>query len=255
MKLRLILVLVTSILASGVYAQMETKKINSIKRNSQYLYGEGTEDTEAAAYETAKEYLLMQINEYVESKKKLNRAENIILKDVGENYEKIQMQRGERIRVFLYVKKNDIIAAENTEILVKAPAPADEGQTEDDKGLTSTYVTIGNDPGTEEGMKENFQLEKAWQQEVINQLCQTASITEARALLARMKAEYKVKRYGNFQDCRNPDASFIIVFDNNGNIKAVLGPGNGQRANYQSGQYDSLNKYSESSAIWFTLSD
>lgn len=255
MKLRLIILLVTSILASGVYAQMETKKINSIKRNSQYLYGEGTEDTEAAAYETAKEYLLMQINEYVESKKKLNQAENIILKDVGENYEKIQMQRGERIRVFLYVKKSGIIAAENSEILVKTPVPANEGQTEDDKGLTSTYVTIGNNPETEEGVKENFQLEKAWQQEVVNQLCQTASITEARALLARMKAEYKVKRYGAFQDCRNPDASFILVFDNNGSVKAVLGPGNEQRANYQSGRYDSLGNYPESSALWFTLSD
>lgn len=255
MKLRLIVFLVASVLASGVYAQMETKKINSIKRNSQYLYGEGTEDTEAAAYETAKEYLLMQINEYVESKKKLNKAENIILKDVGENYEKIQMQRGERIRVFLYVKKNDIIAAENTEVLVKAPLPPDGGKTEDD-GLKSTYVTIGNDPGMEEGVKENFQLEKAWQQEVVNQLCQTVAITEARALLARMKAEYKIKRYGAFQDCRNPDACFIIVFDSsNGLIKAVLGPGNSQRANYQSGQYDSLDNYPENGAMWFTLSD
>ena len=47
------------------------KKINSIKKNSQYLYAEATAPTEDEAYDIAEEMLYEEVNEWAATKKKL----------------------------------------------------------------------------------------------------------------------------------------------------------------------------------------
>ena len=110
----LFIMLALLISAPGFCQESDSKKINKIKRNTQYLYAEATMKDADEAYETAVELLNGYIDEYVQSKKKFNSSDNIIIKDMGKNSDKIQMQRGELTRVFVYVKKSDIIPAENS---------------------------------------------------------------------------------------------------------------------------------------------
>ena len=120
MKLKTTLVLLGCIIAASISAQQsETKQINSIKRNNQYIYAEATMATESEAYQVAEELLTVYINDYVEDKKKLSKAENIIIKDIASNCDKIHMMRGEMYRVFVYVTKSDIIPADNLITMVK----------------------------------------------------------------------------------------------------------------------------------------
>ncbi|MCD7898469.1 MAG: hypothetical protein LUH22_00915 [Bacteroides sp.] len=74
MRKRAIVFMLSWIAVVGtVFAQeSDTKKINSIKRNNQYIYAEATMSTEAEAYQIAEELLTTYINEYIETKKKLS---------------------------------------------------------------------------------------------------------------------------------------------------------------------------------------
>ena len=248
MKLKTIFLLLSCILTSALYAQQsDSKKINSIKRNNAYIYEEATMATESEAYQAAEELLTMRINEYVDEKKRLSNAENIVVKDIAGNSEKLQMRRGELYRVFLYVKKSDIIPADNLITLVKAdqpqPTAVEVPPAQVEEIAPSDPVNPADTP-----------IEASWQQNVINELLAASTLTSAKASLNRLKVEYKVKRYGDYNECKNPQNCFWIIADNNGMINTILGPGGTQRTNFKTMRYDSLDNYSGSNALWFTLS-
>lgn len=246
MRKRGIVCLLLWITAIGmVFAQeTDTKKINSIKRNNQYIYAEATMSTENEAYAIAEELLTTYINEYIDSKKKLSQAENVIVKDVSGKCDKIQMMRGEMYRVFVYVNKSDIIPAENVVTFVKPESANPEASVES----ANKHNAAGGDGN------EALKLETAWQQALVDELLATSSLAGAKAVLNRLKVEYKVKRYGNYSECSNPADCFWLIIDENNLIQTVLGPGMEQRVNFRLMQYDSLKNHSGSNAIWFTLS-
>ena len=273
--------------------QSDSKKINSIKRNPSYLYAEATMDTEEEAFNTAKETLMSYIKEYIESKKSLNNANNVIIKDIANRCEKLQMMRGEMYRVLVYVKKGDIIPAENTttldrlgnaELVDTAAIAKDKIETKQpdtvsvntipvdtvavntatiDDGLPSvdeinnTSNVFGDNENKEVGDNNSGELadklEIAWQQGVIDELLKVTSLTEAKAMLNRFKAEFKVKRYGSYNECRSVGESFWLIIENSGSVKAILGPGIDKRTNFKTMRKDTLGNYSGDDAIWFTL--
>lgn len=239
----------TMMIAIPVLCQeSDAKKINKIKRNSQYLYAEATMKNPQEAYNTALELLNNYIDEYVQSKKKFKSSDNIIIKDIESKSEKIQMQRGEMVRVFVYVKKTDIIPAENSSMRANA------GKKEDDfDKLKSEIVPISSDGQTLEG-DESLRLQVVWQQEMIDNILACNTLIEAKALLNRQKSEYKVKKIGTMSNCRNKSECFWVMGNESGELITVLGPGADTRTNFKTLQLDSLDNYTEGSGIWFTMS-
>ena len=229
MKLKTTLVLLGCIIAASISAQQsETKQINSIKRNNQYIYAEATMATESEAYQVAEELLTVYINDYVEDKKKLSKAENIIIKDIASNCDKIQMMRGEMYRVFVYVKKSDIIPADNLITMVKPEVV----EVKPEPTIALPPAQIEELPQGEPVEVADNPVESSWQQNVINELLAASTLTSAKASLNRLKVEYKVKRYGTYDECKNPNNCFWIIADNNGMIQTILGPGT-QRTNFK----------------------
>ena len=98
-----------------------TKKINSIKRSSQYLYAEATMPTAAEALEVANDLLLIQVKEYAGSKKGFE-DKDILIRNISSARDSVQLRRGDMVKVFLYVKKSDIQTADNATLLAAAPA-------------------------------------------------------------------------------------------------------------------------------------
>ena len=235
------LLLAFAFATSGFCQESNSKKINKIKRDSQYLYAEATTKDANEAYETALELLNGFIDEYVQSKKKYNSSENIIIKDVRSHYEQIQMQRGDLTRVFVYVKKSDIIPADNSTIRENV------GKKEEPDTDVSVEEHLEGDA--------SLRLEKAWQQEIVDQLLACNTIVEAKSLLNRRKAEYKVKRIGTPDSCRNKETCFWVIGDESGKLLTVLGKGSDKRTNFKTLELDSLENYSNAKAIWFTMSE
>lgn len=241
---RKVLLLILAILfAIPAFCQeSDSKKINKVKRNSQYLYAEATMKDPVEAYNTAIELLNGYIDEYVQTKKKYKSSENIIVKDMETKTDKIQMKRGEMTRVFVYVKKSDIIPAENSMVRENA------GKREESKPLESTVTPIPAETD------ETRRLTVAWQQEIVDNLLACTTLIEAKALLNRQKSEFKVKRIGSMNNCRNKAECFWVIGDESGALVTVLGPGTTERTNFKQLQTDALENYPTASAIWFTMS-
>ena len=97
------------------------------------------------------------------------------------------------------------------------------------------------------------EISKAWRREIVKKLLEATDIADANYKLARMKTEYKVKKYGPFAECRNPDNSWLVIFDSTGQIKALLGPKTEARPDYLTRTYKSISDYSGMYALWFVF--
>lgn len=330
--MRKIVILFTLILVSPIaMGQSVSKQINDVKRSSEYLSAEATMETESTAYEVAEELLAKQIAEYANENEVLMNAPNVIVKDVAGKAEQIKMNRGTMVRVFLYVRKSDVLASNNTRVIVQKdvehvmadnhsqqvnqPLQDEEKQvaivqrtdvadielvneeTAEGEGKAetetseSTERSVPANPVTEaegdtsiqvipepekeqeayheevlESAQEASQesasvVEKStmempeWKLKVIDDLLQSKTFTDAQRLLTRYRAERKVRRFGNPQDCRNPEESYWLIFDNQGNVITVLGEGNAERLNYKTQKKEALGNYSGMGAMWFTMSN
>lgn len=86
-----------------------SKTINKIKRDGSYVYAEATAKTREEAAEAAKQLLLIEISQYVATKKKFSGADQVLIKDMQTESQSIEMPRGDMTRVFLYVKKMTLL--------------------------------------------------------------------------------------------------------------------------------------------------
>lgn len=252
MRVKQIFILLVCILCiTDLFGQSASSRINSIKRDTKYLYEDATAETEEDAYQMAYQGLTLRIQEYVNTKKKFKDADNILVNNIKQHCEQISMTRGDLFRVFLYVKISDIDPAENIEVIAKEEISYVE--------QTPVQEEQPAEPAAEaadEQVKTVFidDIEKAWQRDAIKRLADSGNATKAQATLSRMKAEYKIKKYGALDTCSNIAASWIIVLDDDMNVVALLAPDqNGKRPDYISGTMKSLKDFSGYSAIWFTF--
>lgn len=128
----------------------EKALITKVKRSpGTYVYAEATCRTEEEAKSIAEDVFLQNINEYVASQKKLRGANNIVVNNQKGLQQTVTMPRGSNMhRVFMYVKKNDIIPADNSVVLSKeevakteTPAPKANTKTETPKSKTNEPKT------------------------------------------------------------------------------------------------------------------
>jgi TusA-related sulfurtransferase len=98
------------------------KEINRIKKNSRlYIYADVTAATTDEAANLAEEQLYDEINKWVATKKKLRNSANIVVNNKKELWATVNMPRGNMYRSFIYVKKNDILPADNVEVISNNP--------------------------------------------------------------------------------------------------------------------------------------
>lgn len=243
----ILMVLAMFLVAPGFCQESASKNINKIKRNTQYLYAEATMKNPEEAYNTALELLNTYIDEYVQSKRKYESSENIIIKDIESKSERIQMKRGEMTRVFIYVKKSDIIPAENSTLRENAGKKEEVQLGQETQTEATDSAAVVSDA--------SLMLSNAWQQEVINQLLECNTIIEAKSLLNRQKTEFRVKKSGTPNSCRNKAECFWVIGDPAGKLVTVLGPGSSERTNFRTLQPDVLENYTDATAIWFIMAE
>lgn len=120
----------------------EKALITKVKRSpGTYVYAEATCRTEEEAKSIAEDVFLQNINEYVASQKKLRGANNIVVNNQKGLQQTVTMPRGSNMhRVFMYVKKNDIIPADNSVVLSKEEVAKTETQAP--KANTKTEAEV-----------------------------------------------------------------------------------------------------------------
>lgn len=147
----------------------EKALITKVKRSpGTYVYAEATCRTEEEAKSIAEDVFLQNINEYVASQKKLRGANNIVVNNQKGLQQTVTMPRGSNMhRVFMYVKKNDIIPADNSVVLSK-----------EEVAKTETPKPKTNEPKTNVTNTETAKVATP-----------TADVTTPKADVAKVKAE------------------------------------------------------------------
>jgi hypothetical protein len=209
--------------ASAQTADEQKKLINSIKKDKAYLYAEITTPDQQKAKDLAEDMLNQEINKYVAEQKKLRQAANIVTRNTRSAWEEISLPRGNCYRAFLYVKKSDIIPADNVAVTAN-PAP----EAKPDAAEVKAAVV------------EPIYSER--KQQTINQLLATRKFAELQTLLPKLKKEGKVAEYAKQKDLKDPAAYVFVVFNREGVVEAVLSEGQ-SRINLGTKQPDSLDNY------------
>lgn len=261
---------VSLLLAATAFAQESpSKQINLIKRNPAYLYAEATMETADEALEVARELLIQQVQEYIGEKIRFNQAKDVLVKNVDAKSESLSMMRGPMYRMFVFVKKSDIEAVDNaiaintvtntSTIVVDQPVPpvaAPEEAPDEDYEEYEEYVEDYDEPVIEVEVNQGKTVTDTglpvWKQQAIDDLLECADVSAVKAKLNRMKAEYKVKKYGTPNNCPNVNEAYWVFFNADGSLNTVVGNGY-ERINFRNMQYTTLDNYKGMNAIWFNF--
>ena len=135
-------------------------------------------------------------------------------------------------------------------ILADSVTPIIPIQNETLEQVQHTETSVPQDAGDNSAVPQLA----GWKKSAIESLLTCNDMAAARAKLNRMKAEYKVKRYGTPGQCPSQDKVFWIIFDDGGGVITVLCPDNGRFVDYKTSQYVSLSQYKGRNAIWLQLS-
>lgn len=195
------------------------KKINEIKKSSQYIYAESTAPTEEDARAYAEERLYDEVNEWVTTQKKMKGCANLVINNRKELWTSLSMPRGTNMfRYFVYVKKKDIIPTDNA-------------------------VVIANESRPE--VEEKIRLVLP---EVVSLLAGITDYYEMAEKVKQLKAEGKIDNYGRYGSLDDPDNYYLVIYNQQAKVVAILTPGSDRR-NVKTNKSDGVANYRGCGAI------
>lgn len=229
--------------------------INDIKRNVAFVYGEATETSRQHADSLARTDLLLNIQEWV-----FKNTERVIDDEldtrISRNVKTISMRRADKIRVFVYVQKYDVMPlladmgihfSDTTAVDVLGTPRKERVDTENLLATSKKLVEIfaqGNDkPRT--------------RNEVLNKILKAKDFFELRNTLKKLIDQKAVTSYGKGKTTKQPESCYWVIYDRAGNIKAVLGKGKEKRKNLKTNRDETLSNYEGKGygAIWFQIAE
>lgn len=270
------------------FAQEESisKQINQIKRDTTFLYSEATAEKEEDAFDAARGLLMIQVQEYLETNQKATTVNEDIRKSTYSKTSSLVMTRGSLYRVFVYVKKGDINAIcgnHQRQLAVVAEPPVStstertangaakvtdnkvvekeqKAQPVSEPAMERVQAAATPAPSTAKVDAQDTDRKTvtdpglpAWQMNAIDELLQCRDVNEVKAKFNRMKAEYKIKRYGTPDTCPGPDSAFWLIFSQDGSVNTILGPGTKERISFRDMKMSELDKYKGMNALWFNF--
>jgi len=235
---RTFIIILTTLVGIAAFSQSveeQKKKIASIKKNSSYIYAEVTTTSQQQAIDLATDMLHNNVNEWAAKKKKFAGSNKIVTRNMNYAVDQITMPRANMFRAFMYVKKSDIIPAENVEVrqtpaevVAKAPKPK-----------AATVSPIGN----------------SIRDAVISELLTIRNTGQLSEKLKQLKANGKVQEYANLRGLKGKNQAeyIMVIFNKEGNIEALLSEGE-NRTNLSTGKTDQLTNYKGRGAIGVKVS-
>lgn len=210
------------------------KKLNSIKKNALYLYGEATAATEEEAHALAEEILYDEINSWAAPKKKFQKSADFAVNNIQSLFNTISLPRGNMIRSFIYVKKSDIIPVNNLEIISNTNMDV-LVESKVERISSSATIPMSVHPCIKTLMEYTDYFKVAEEMKV-------------------MKAAGQIQSYARYAQLDNPEACYLIIYNKAGKVVAILTPGS-TRQNVATGKADSVSNYSGHGAIGIEINE
>lgn len=242
-----------------IYAQESTnsvllsKQIINIKRTNEYFWAEASAMSVQEAFDVANISLVQHVSNYILDSNTSKKTDFDLLKNKAAKCESIEIQRGDMYRVFVYIKKTDILQTNYIETLENERLKTDVTTVERKQKSDST--SVNNDSTSNLSRSDNPENLKEWQMKLINDLVVCESLHDIVLYLQKNMATGKITRMGtNNDNVRNADKTFFITYDDSDKVTALYGRiVNNKRFNYVDFSEYSTDKYRNSKYLWFTI--
>ena len=254
--IRFIITIIMGLIASHAWADGVVDSINHIKRDTTYLYGEGTMATLKSADSLARKELALKVREWMLRQADLTDSTEIDESRLSPYVKVLTNRRADMIRGFAYIQKADLRRLLNHEDDVRSTIIAkpieDTDSIEIDKPITKR-----NDAEILKELQAKGLKKPLTRDEVLKQILKAKNFFELRDTMKALIKQGAVSDYGKRETCKQPEACYWIVYDRAGNIKAILGKGNSIRKNFKTGRVDSLTNYQGKgfAGIWFQIKE
>ena len=228
------MLLLTAFVVVAAFSQSveeQKKKIASIKKSSDYIYAEVTTTDQQQAIDLATDLLHNNVNEWAAKKKAFAGSSKIITINTSYTIEQLTMPRANMYRAFMYVKKSDIIPADN---VVVRDTPVEVAAASDSKPKEAKVTPISDS-------NRDY---------VVSQLLPINNTGQLSAKLEELKTNDKIVEYANLKGLKDKNKAeyIMVVFNKEGNIEAILSEGE-NRINLQTSAPDQLTNYKGRGAI------
>ncbi len=222
------------------------EKINSIKKNSAYLYGEATVSTLEQATTLAYEELQREVYAWLQN-------DSLSVKDINRLSDTVMVRIVNVYRVFAYVEKSKLKSLPPDTVKIdtvqaKVPSVVKSFEKKDSTLFTDSVRQVINKRffGKEGKMKQR-------ENDALLRLKKAKNFFELKEIMQPLKDKGDIIDYGKYATAKHPELCYLIVYDPAGNICALLGKGKDIRKNLKTGIDDSIKNYRGCGAIWFTL--
>ena len=287
MKRRLLwLIAFSLIIVSTIKGQGSDKsRINEVKKDTSYLYGEATLQTKHDAIRLACDLLKNEVKKWSEENNiHYNEFPDVILSQLADT---IAMNRSNKTRAFVYVKKSALpsafgkkpigekkIETAQTQIPNNTSSPIIIATQSEQPESTSSAIIVATQPqpsesaivvATQPQQPDNSRVQLFAEETpmmssystntVIEKIKAVDSFYDLKSVMLPLHEQGAIKSYGKYSTMQNPVDCYLVIYDSNGYIKALLGKGTEQRLNLKTLQPDSEKNYPGCGAIWFQLSN
>jgi len=256
MKKKMICLMAAMIFAIATCAQNSISDINRLKRDKDYLYGEATMDTKDAALKLAYELLEVEIKNWAINKDQ--KISSVLASKVYDYADTIVLKRHNMVRAFAYVKKSNLkaVKGKNFKVDVNREKPLSKPLDEPQEEAASASITEPVQPVQTEVVESEQQMEPiqaaaTLEEKVIEELKTVTSFYDLEKKMKPMKAAGEITDYGKYTTMSDPENCYLIVYDQQATVKAMLGKGKKFRKNLNTGLDDSEKNYRGCGAIWF----
>jgi len=286
-------VLLSLFLAFGLsaMAQRTMSDINRIKRDKSYLYGEATLDSKDAALKLAYELLEVEIKNWATQKSA--DISTVLASGINDFADTIILPRGNMVRAFAFVKTSNLKTLKGKNLAVKVDQPLPEKTDTMSAPVAEESVPVAEEPVPVAGKTVPVAEEsvpvaedsvpvaevptpvveertpetdtpspvvdspvtkaRTIEDDVLEQLLPITTFYDLEETMKPLKAAGKILEYGKYATMTDPGACYLIVYDRQAKIKAILDKGTTVRKNLKTGADDSEKNYHGCGAIWFKV--
>ena len=255
-KKRCLIVFVLFVMAmSALHAQEVTDvkaRINQIKRDTTYLYGDATMQNEGEAVSLAKDFLKAAVRQWLNEKE----LEPVALKTVDHDEivswcDTLTVIRGSMYRGFAYICKYDLY---KEEFRPSEPEPV----VIDKIVISSSSQTVISGSGLTVTVEKDDTPEPEVKEPDLGEVFKTGLVgmTDMEKLKAFLDSEpfADIYEHGPVDFSTDPAViagGYLVVYDaDTGAIASVLSPKNPKRTNLRTGEPDSTVNYAGYNAWW-----
>lgn len=219
------------------------KNINTIKRDTMYIYAEATMKELNEAYNGARAILEVKVGDWVRNQHPNEGIELCIVK-AKEHFVQLETRRGDLYRAFVYVRKSDIMpVADKNEVTVFEVTPVEKLPTV--KAAPAIIVEEeargeDNTPGLEVTSEEK-------------QMKLVRSFYDIESYIKGLKSKGMLKGYGKYATMPEDGNCHLFIYDKQGNISALIRKNGSFQYNLNTLKEDNIKNYKNCGAIWFQL--